>query len=399
MRDDEDEDDDDYPHPGRGGEGHRGLKQRRGHELVRRERTRSPRRRDVEFRGGRRRAAQEEEAPRRQLSATPTGGANLDAFASVLSPTGGAGSKSPAELQALFSVKANALKQGLLQEGFTQQLQQQTEDFFLKANQLAHWLGIGDVPSPAACRNAAWSKGAAPSATSASMGAQSTSPQQCEWLIPAHRVFGRIKSATAASATSLLDVEQALFRMQVTAATGNQENADLGREGLTAAMGRDGLLRQEGDSTLGGPGQDGSLDKRKPAHGDGCDRMTSDGPQHITPVHGAEGEGVGSDEVEAPPVDGNAAPSVYDFFDMPEPPVLPHKPMRTQRKKRTFDMSTVLKEYVSSIQGPLPDYVIAALSTLLDLDDDGATAMTDALLQYAGDDAADLQAELDGADG
>ncbi|CAN6346348.1 unnamed protein product [Urochloa humidicola] len=230
------------------------------------------------------------------------------------------------------------------------------------------------------------------------MGAQSASPQQCEWLIPARRVFGRIKSATAASATSLLDVEQALFQMQVTA-TGNQENADLGREGLTAAMGRDGLLRQEGDSTLGGPGQDGSLDKRKPAHSDGYDRMTPDGPQHITPVHGAEGEGAGSDEVEAPPVDGNAAPSVYDFFDMPEPPVLPRKPMRTQRKKRTFDMSTVLKEYVSSIQGPLPDYVIAALSTLLDLDDDGATAMTDALLQYAGDGAADLQAELDGADG
>ena len=46
---------DDYAHPGRGG---RGRACRDG-EAVRRERTRSPRRRDVEFRGGRRRAEQE----------------------------------------------------------------------------------------------------------------------------------------------------------------------------------------------------------------------------------------------------------------------------------------------------------------------------------------------------
>ncbi|CAN6180963.1 unnamed protein product [Urochloa humidicola] len=195
--------------------------------------------------------------------------------------------------------------------------------------------------------------------------------------------------------------------MKITA-TGNQEDADVGREGLpTAAMGRDGLLHQGGDST-NGPSQDGPLDKHAPAHDDGCDRTSPDGPQRIAPVHGAEREGVGNDGEEAPLADDNVTPSVDDFFDMPEPPVLPRKPMRTQRKKRTFDMSTgdeltpieqVLKEYVSSIQGPLPDYVIAALSTLLDLDDVDVTAMTDALLQYAGDGAADLQAEIDGADG
>ncbi|CAO1939141.1 unnamed protein product [Urochloa humidicola] len=53
----------------------------------------------------------------------------------------------------------------------------------------------------------------------------------------------------------------------------------------------------------------------------------------------------------------------------------------------------VLREYVKSIAGPLPDYVIAALATLLDLDDDDKDTMTEALLQHAGAGIAELQDE------
>ncbi|CAN6211671.1 unnamed protein product [Urochloa humidicola] len=55
----------------------------------------------------------------------------------------------------------------------------------------------------------------------------------------------------------------------------------------------------------------------------------------------------------------------------------------------------VLKEYVRSIKGPLPDYIIAALATLLDLDDDGKDQMTEALLQHASDGVVMLQEEQD----
>ncbi|CAO2146124.1 unnamed protein product [Urochloa humidicola] len=53
----------------------------------------------------------------------------------------------------------------------------------------------------------------------------------------------------------------------------------------------------------------------------------------------------------------------------------------------------VLREYVKSIAGPLPDYVIAALATLLDLNDDDNNTMTEALLQHAGEGIAELQEE------
>ncbi|CAN6204281.1 unnamed protein product [Urochloa humidicola] len=128
------------------------------------------------------------------------------------------------------------------------------------------------------------------------------------------------------------------------------------------------------------------------------------------------------------------APAVDDLFTTPVPSVLPTKPVRAQRQRRTFDMSAVrrstrlanqspmsslqraqknllrklglqvaeltpieevLKEYVKSITGPLPDYIIAAFATMLDLDDDDKDKMTEALLQHAGEGVADLQEEQD----
>ncbi|CAN6322168.1 unnamed protein product [Urochloa humidicola] len=84
------------------------------------------------------------------------------------------------------------------------------------------------------------------------------------------------------------------------------------------------------------------------------------------------------------------APAIDDFFTTPTAPMLQHKPIE---ERKTIE--EVLREYVKSIKGPLPDYVIAALSTLLDLDDEDTEQMTEALLQHAGDGVAELQAEQD----
>ncbi|CAN6280356.1 unnamed protein product [Urochloa humidicola] len=61
----------------------------------------------------------------------------------------------------------------------------------------------------------------------------------------------------------------------------------------------------------------------------------------------------------------------------------------------TTPIEEVLKDYISSIKGPLPDYIIAAMTTLLDLDDEEKDKMTEALLRHAGDGVNELQAEQD----
>ncbi|CAO2151524.1 unnamed protein product [Urochloa humidicola] len=86
--------------------------------------------------------------------------------------------------------------------------------------------------------------------------------------------------------------------------------------------------------------------------------------------------------------DDDAAPTVDDLFTMPAPPLVQGPPVDEQTP-----IEEVLREYVKSITGPLPDYIIAALATLLDLDDDGKDKMTEALLQHAGDGIAELQDE------
>ncbi|CAO2202336.1 unnamed protein product [Urochloa humidicola] len=81
-------------------------------------------------------------------------------------------------------------------------------------------------------------------------------------------------------------------------------------------------------------------------------------------------------------------PAVDDLFTTPESPLLPCQPVEEQ-----VPIEMVIKEYIQSIPGPLPDYIVAALATLLDLDDDEGDKMTEALLQHAGEGIAELQEE------
>ncbi|CAN6373715.1 unnamed protein product [Urochloa humidicola] len=128
--------------------------------------------------------------------------------------------------------------------------------------------------------------------------------------------------------------------------------------------------------------------------------------------------------------DAGGKPQVADLFTTPEPPILPQLPQRRQRARRTFDMTAVrrsarlarkpvipsiekaqqnlyhklgvsteefatieqvLQQYVNTIGGPLPEYVIAALTTFLDLDDTDADLMTKALIEQAGEGLEDME--------
>ncbi|CAO2205957.1 unnamed protein product [Urochloa humidicola] len=131
---------------------------------------------------------------------------------------------------------------------------------------------------------------------------------------------------------------------------------------------------------------------------------------------------------------GRLQPRIHDLFCKPVSPIIQEKPLRVQRHKRTFDMTAVrrsahlankhglalhraqknllcklglqgddatsieavLQDYIKSTQGPLPDYIIAAMTALLDLDDGDAEQMVDALTQHTGDGINDLQLEQDG---
>ncbi|KAG2651361.1 hypothetical protein PVAP13_1NG359138 [Panicum virgatum] len=77
--------------------------------------------------------------------------------------------------------------------------------------------------------------------------------------------------------------------------------------------------------------------------------------------------------------------------DVPTPPA-PAPPTKRQRRRRVFDMSA---EFLAMFQGPLPHYIVAALTTTFNLDDDGAEELDEELATVAGDAIVDLQDEAE----
>jgi hypothetical protein len=57
----------------------------------------------------------------------------------------------------------------------------------------------------------------------------------------------------------------------------------------------------------------------------------------------------------------------------------------------TTPIDDVLRDFVAMFQGPLLGTVVAALTAIFDLDDEGADLLDNALLQHAGEAVADLQ--------
>jgi hypothetical protein len=124
-----------------------------------------------------------------------------------------------------------------------------------------------------------------------------------------------------------------------------------------------------------------------------------------------------------PPGDDDVLQGVDTLFSTPPAPILQQPAARRTRRCRTFDMAKVrrsarlavkpsipavqkaqrnlcrklgigndelqpiddvLKDFVAMFQGPLPEHVVAALTALFGLDDDGAEVLDDALLHHAG---------------
>ncbi|CAN6343053.1 unnamed protein product [Urochloa humidicola] len=110
-----DGDDDYYDNPGRGWQARGRGEPRRDSEAVRRERTRSPRRRDAEFRGGRR---HDHDDDVRQHGAGPQRGASHSCLCTLAVPlpeVDTLGGMNTANLQELFKAKAQELNHTLLQ--------------------------------------------------------------------------------------------------------------------------------------------------------------------------------------------------------------------------------------------------------------------------------------------
>ncbi|CAN6354033.1 unnamed protein product [Urochloa humidicola] len=122
-------------------------------------------------------------------------------------------------------------------------------------------------------------------------------------------------------------------------------------------------------------------------------------------------------------------PGVDALFCTSEPAVINQLPTRRPRQRRTFDMTAVrrsarlankrnmpvaeqaqrnlwrklgiqddelapveevLRDFISMFTGPLPEHVIAAMTTIFDLDDEGVDALNDALIEHAGEGLDDM---------
>ncbi|CAO2039038.1 unnamed protein product [Urochloa humidicola] len=117
------------------------------------------------------------------------------------------------------------------------------------------------------------------------------------------------------------------------------------------------------------------------------------------------------------------------LFCTPEPAIINQLPTRCPRQCRTFNMTAVrhsprlakkrnmpvaeqaqrnlwrkfgiqddelapveevLRDFIGMFTGPLPEHVIAAMTTPFDLDDEGADALNDALIKHAGEGLDDM---------
>ncbi|CAN6170775.1 unnamed protein product [Urochloa humidicola] len=158
---------------------------------------------------------------------------------------------------------------------------------------------------------------------------------------------------------------------------------------------------------------------------DGPDRAGQDGPQAMAPFTGPGNSRVDGPERE----EDDAYDGIDALFCSPPSPILSQAPARRPRQRRTFDMQavrrsarlarkpavpavekaqrnlcrklglaeeetapleTVLAEFIGMFKRPLPERILAALTTIFGLEDDGAEMLNDALLEYAGGGADDL---------
>ena len=130
-------------------------------------------------------------------------------------------------------------------------------------------------------------------------------------------------------------------------------------------------------------------------------------------------------------------PAIDDLFTALEPPLVLLPPQWCPQQRRTFDMSAVrrsarlakrsllpavqraqrnlwrklgisndemkpieeiLQDFIRTFSGPLPEHILAAMTALFNLDDDDDDLVHDALIQYVGEAAPDIQQEIAASD-
>ncbi|CAO2170287.1 unnamed protein product [Urochloa humidicola] len=409
-----DGDDDYYDHPGRGGQARGRGDARHDTDPVRRERTRSPRRRDAEFRGGRRHAQEGEEA--RLLRGVGHACLRILAVPAPLPEMNGLEAMDVPSLHEIFKVKALELKNTLLQARgpCSDAWLQEATDYINKACGLAARMEL------AAPGNVAWSVAG-------------------ERLIPSSLVFDRLKKATTPSVGEL---ERALSDMELrnkAAAGGTTATTEATPAGTL--LGQHSVLPNSTGPEGAGPDVADLLAPASPPAGQ---RVVSDGPlQQGEQAQGDPQDEQAHDGVTAGCEEGRHCPllseeedvaKINDLFSTPVPAVLPSLPPRAPRQRRTFDMSAVrrsarlankparpsvqraqrnlcrklgipadelrsidevLQDFISMFTGPLPESIMTAMTAIFDLDDEDAEEVNDAMLRHAGEAADDLQAEVE----
>ncbi|CAN6174611.1 unnamed protein product [Urochloa humidicola] len=223
--------------------------------------------------------------------------------------------------------------------------------------------------------------------------------------VPAERVFERLKASFLAP--TVREVEAALDAMffdmpateELAAAAPDGEAAATSPLAMTAQVELSGLPLEEfrdgpntaqqegGRANSPAPAQDPLLPLGQSQEG-GQSTSPALGQASTLPQGQAQEQQGSAAPVPSSDTGGNTSPAVDDLFTTPAPPLLRCPPGDVQTP-----IEGVLREYIKSITGPLPDYIIAALATLLDLDDDDQDKMAEALLQRAGDGVAQLQEE------
>lgn len=258
-------------------------------------------------------------------------------------------------------------------------------------------------------------------------------------LIPVPRVLSRINTAMK---PSVEEVDRALQDLQVsttavaTAAVSPEGNpqAEGGDLNLVWALRPGDIVANEAAAPAAQPT---SLEPGPRDVGGPVDGSLGLQPDIAPAESGAAPVVLGIGDTQATqPSDEQRHAAVDDLFVTPPQPLMQLQPQRCHRQRQVFDMTAVrrsarlakrpampaveraqrnlcrklgltdddlkpieeiLKSFISTFLGPLPEHIVVAPTTLFNLEDDDA--VHDVLIQYAGDAATDLQQEITTAKG
>ncbi|CAN6216363.1 unnamed protein product [Urochloa humidicola] len=204
--------------------------------------------------------------------------------------------------------------------------------------------------------------------------------------VPVTRAFTTIRSSLGSP--TVQEVEAALDAFVLFSAAGETEP---GAPTGAATPDNAGGTRQDGVGDVG-LDCDGPLAPSPDGQVDHCSGPPDDGPGAGQP-RTAEAQCEGRDALPAQhDAEEDGSPDGFGIDELFRllKAVLNAPPARRPRQRRTFDMSA---EFIAMFAGPLREHIIAALTTIFDLEEEGAELLNEVLLEHAGEGIHDLQDE------